>query len=270
MLQAIGLCRFSYPALGGFQVEHETIEDRIAYLYAEKRLQERFALFEHVALPCLRAQTDPNFEIIIVVGDSLPDMHLTRLLDLIEDMPQLSVQAHPPLPHRQGMRDILNDARHDRSEPCLQFRFDDDDAIGVDFITRLREAATDAKPLTAKHKMVAFDFHQGWTAEFTGQGISATQTYRPMFTAALAVQVAGGNGQSIMNFGHEKMGRFMPVVSYGDTPMWVRSHNDFNDSRQKANAKPVRVKPLDDAQRALFQDRFAIDENAIKTAFSAL
>ena len=26
-MQAIGLCRFSYPALGGFQVGHETTED---------------------------------------------------------------------------------------------------------------------------------------------------------------------------------------------------------------------------------------------------
>ena len=268
-MQAIGLCRFSYPALGGFQVEHETIEDRIAYLYAEKRLEERFVLFEHVALPCLRAQTDPNFEMIIVVGDSLPDVYLSRLLDLIAGLPQARVEVYPPMAHRQGLRDVLNNARKDRSEPCLQFRFDDDDAIGVDFIARLREAAQDAAALTAKNKMVAFDFHQRVTAEFSAQGISATQTWRPLLAAALAVQVAGGNGQSVMNFGHEKLGRFMPIVSYGDSPMWVRSHNDFNDSRQKANAKPVRVKPLDAEGVKMFRDRFAIDAPALQRAFSA-
>ena len=58
-LQVIGLCWFSYPAIGGLQVDHDTIE-------------ERFALFEAVALPSLRAQTDPNFDLIIVVGDQLP------------------------------------------------------------------------------------------------------------------------------------------------------------------------------------------------------
>ena len=40
-MQVIGLCRFSYPAIGGFQVEHDSIEERIAFLYAEKRLPAR-------------------------------------------------------------------------------------------------------------------------------------------------------------------------------------------------------------------------------------
>ena len=39
-MQVIGLCRFSYPAFGGFQVEHETIEERIADLYGAARLEE--------------------------------------------------------------------------------------------------------------------------------------------------------------------------------------------------------------------------------------
>jgi hypothetical protein len=36
-MQVIGLCRFSYPAIGGFQVEHETLEERIALLRAINR-----------------------------------------------------------------------------------------------------------------------------------------------------------------------------------------------------------------------------------------
>ena len=71
-MQAIGICRFSYPALGGFQVEHGSAEDRAAYLYAPARLDERFALFETVALPCLRAQTDQNFEVVVVIGEDFP------------------------------------------------------------------------------------------------------------------------------------------------------------------------------------------------------
>ncbi|MCP3879258.1 MAG: hypothetical protein GY701_12850, partial [Sulfitobacter sp.] len=50
-MQVLGLCRFSYPALGGFQVGHDSTADRIAYLYDPARLEERFRLFETVALP---------------------------------------------------------------------------------------------------------------------------------------------------------------------------------------------------------------------------
>ena len=87
-MQAIGLCRFSYPAIGGFQVEHDSIEERIDFLYQEARLEERFRLFETVALPCLREQTDPNFDLIIVIGDQLPKQHVERMYDITADMPR--------------------------------------------------------------------------------------------------------------------------------------------------------------------------------------
>lgn len=156
-LQVIGLCRFSYPAIGGFQVDHETIEGRIAYLYDDTRIQERFQLFEAVALPSLRAQTDPDFELIIVIGDQMPAHHRKRLEALISDMPQARIHAEPPRPQREVMKAILNAARHDFSKPCLQFRLDDDDAVAVDFVERLRKAADDCKALTKQHKSVAFD-----------------------------------------------------------------------------------------------------------------
>jgi len=54
-MQAIGLCRFSYPAIGGFQVEHDTTEAGIDYLYGRDRMEERFRLFETVLIPSLKA-----------------------------------------------------------------------------------------------------------------------------------------------------------------------------------------------------------------------
>ena len=53
-MQVIGICRFSWPGIGGFQVEHETLEQRIAFLYAPERMEERFRTFETVTLPPLR------------------------------------------------------------------------------------------------------------------------------------------------------------------------------------------------------------------------
>ena len=44
-MQVIGLCRFSYPAIGGFQVEHADPAARSAYLYAPARMEERFRTF---------------------------------------------------------------------------------------------------------------------------------------------------------------------------------------------------------------------------------
>jgi len=266
-MQILGLCRFSYPALGGFQVGHETIEDRIAYLYEPARLEERFRLFEAVALPCLKAQTDPDFEMIVLVGDSLPKQHMARLKALLSPLPHARIIVEPPRPHREVMKEILNKARLSRYEPCVQFRFDDDDAIAVDFIAKLRKAVDDAAPLLVQHKSVALDWNKGYVAEFGADGIEATPSYRPFYTAALAMFVNARCPLTIMNFAHDKLPRFMPALSFPDQAMYVRGHNGFNDSRQK-NARPIELSPLSAEEETLFKDRFAIDINAVRRVFA--
>ncbi len=266
-MQVIGLCRFSYPAHGGFQVEHDTIDERIAYLYAEDRLEERFRLMETIALPCLRQQTDQNFDLIVVIGDQLPKHHVEPLHDICTGMPQVQIQAHAPEKQRPIMKQILNQARRDPSRPCLQFRYDDDDAVSVDFVRLLREACDDTAGLRDRFRTVAFDWHNGYVAEVGKSGIQAKQLYRQLYVASLGMFVRGDDAMTIMNFAHEKLNRFMPVVSYGDDPMWVRSHNGYNDSRQK-KVRPIPVEPLTPELKSDFEARFAIDADAVQRAFS--
>lgn len=267
-MQAIGLCRFSYPALGGFQVEHETIEDRIAYLYEDARLEERFQLLETVALPCLRAQTDPDFTLIIVIGDQFPSHHAARLNALVADLPQALVHKEPPRNQREVMKEILNDARLNPSKPCLQFRYDDDDAVAVDFIEKLRKTAKQSADLLTGNKTVAFDWNRGHVAEFGADGIAAVEMFRQFYVASLGMYIRGNCPLTIMNFAHEKIPQFMPAISLSDPDMWVRSHNSSNDSRQKP-VKQIPVTPLNDDQLALFKRRFAIDVDHVKQVFSA-
>jgi hypothetical protein len=266
-MQVIGLCRFSYPALGGFQVEHDSVEERINYLYDHDRLEERFRLFETVSLPCLKQQTDPNFELIIVIGDSLPDQHVSRLRDLILDLPQARLVIEPPRPQREVMKELLNNARGDPSKPCLQFRHDDDDAISVDFVERLREAANNCQGMLEQHRGVAFDFNRGFIAEMGSDGISATPLFRPYYVASMGMYVAGGAKLTIMNFAHHKINQFVPTVTFTDCPMFVLTHNGFNDSRQKA-VKQVPVTPLSAEEESEFSARFAIDVDQVKQVFS--
>ncbi|MCD9147451.1 putative rhamnosyl transferase [Pseudophaeobacter flagellatus] len=265
-MQVIGLCRFSYPAIGGFQVEHDSIEDRIAFLYAEARLEERFQLLETIALPCLREQTDQDFELIVVIGDSLPTRHADRLRDLCADISQITIHVEPPRKQREVMKEILNAARRDPKAPCLQFRHDDDDAISVDFVERLRETITDCPGLVAKHRTLAVDFNRGYIAELGAKGIAATEIHRPYYVAALGMYVKGNCPLTIMNYAHHKILRFMPTVTISDEPMFVRSHNGYNDSRQK-KVKPIPVTPIDAALEAEFEIRFALRQSQVRAVF---
>jgi Putative rhamnosyl transferase len=266
-MQVIGLCRFSYPAIGGFQVEHNSLEERIAFLYGEARLEERFRLMETIALPCLREQTDQDFELIIVIGDSLPAHHVARLRDLCADIEQIRIHIEPPRKQREVMKEILNAARRDPKAPCLQFRHDDDDAVSVDFIERLRQTIDDCPGLLRNNRTMAVDFNRGYVAELGPEGIAATEIHRPYYVASLGMYVQGNCPLTIMNFAHEKILRFMPTVTISDAPMFVRSHNGYNDSRQK-KVKPVPVLPLEPEQIADFDARFALRQEHVRRVFA--
>lgn len=269
-MQVIGLCRFSYPAVGGFQVDFDNFADKLAYLYSSARMEERFASFETITLPPLRAQTDPDFTLVVVIGDSLPDHYRTRLTALLADMPQAVIQSHPPEQHRPIMKRIINSVRRDSDAPCLQFRMDDDDAVAVDFVERLRRTAGDVRALAARDNLLAIDFNRGFIVRPGPDGVAAVETAAPYQTAALAMMVAPGSRQTIMNFAHHKLAEKMTTVTLTDSIMMLRGHNDHNDSRQGPSAKPHKLTLMDAKGEAMLRQRFAIDCDAVRAAYSAL
>jgi len=266
-MQVIGICRFSYLGVGGFQVEHDTLEDRAAFLYDPARMEERFRTFETLTLPPLRAQTDPDFTLLIVTGDSLPAPYMARLRALVADLPQAVIQARPPDKHRQAMQTAINAVRRFDNEPCLQFRMDDDDAVACTYVERLREAAHDLRKLGRRHRHIAIDFNQGYIVGAGAEGLSATPTQRPFTTAALALMFKPSVKLTVMNFAHEKLPRMMPTVTFTGEDMLLRGHNAYNDSRQKAGIKPIDLTPLDPAQEALFRQVFNVDADHVRRVY---
>ena len=124
----------------------------------------------------------------------------------------------------------MNAARQNLDLPCLQFRHDDDDAVAVDFVERLRGTVIDNAGLFQNRAMVAIDFNCGYLARADAAGIQAKRVHRPLMTAGLGMFAQGGNRKSIMNFTHNRINRAMPVITRPDKPMWVRGLNRFNDS----------------------------------------
>lgn len=269
-MEVIGLCRFSYPAIGGFQVEHGSAEERAEYLYNPDRMEERFRTFESVTLPALKGQTDPDFTLLIIVGDSLPAAYLSRLQELTVDLPQAMIKAYPPGPHRQVMQSAINDVRRFDGLPCLQFRMDDDDAVAFNFVQKLREVANDVRTFAEKHRHIAIDFNQGFIVRPSHDGLWAAQTKIPYTTAGLALLVRPDVRMTIMNFAHSKVGQKMPTVTLTGEDMLIRGHNDFNDSRQKPGVKPVKLERLDQDAEQYLRETFGIDAHHVRKLYSKL
>jgi hypothetical protein len=267
-MQAIGICRFSYPGDGGFQVAHETLQDRIDYLYEPARMEERFATFETMMLPPLFAQTDDDFTLLVIIGDSLPAPYRERLEVAVAKMPQAAIKAYPPGPHRKVMQDAINTVRRPDNAPCLQFRMDDDDAVACCYIERLRGAAADLRDMAAKQRHIAIDFNQGFVARPSPDGLSVTPTNAPYTTAALAIMFRPNVRLSVMNFAHAKVGQKMPTVTFTGEDMLIRGHNDHNDSRQGQGIRAPSLTALDDAGKSHFKAIYNIDADAVAQAFT--
>lgn len=268
-MQTILLCRFSYPAEGGFQVDHDTVEARRAYLYAPERMARRFALFEHLCLPGLKAQTDPDFSLVVLVGTCLPDTHRTRLERLLSDMPQARIVARDPGPHRQVCQTVLNAARKHVHQPCLQVRHDDDDALAVDFVARLRKAASDCEALLRDAPLVGFDWNRGFALRASDHApFEICETVAPYLGIAQGMAVQGGTRKTLMNFAHSRINRFMPTVTFTDPPMFLRAYHETNDSRHKAkvSAPDFHAPTLDNIE--LLSRRFALTADAVQQAFA--
>ena len=267
-MEVIGILRFSYPALGGFQILHDTVQDRRDFLYAPARMEERFRTFEALTLPGLKAQTDPNFKLLIVIGDCLPDEYQDRLFALLEDFPQAIVVPWPAQKHRPAMREIMNHYRNPEATlPCIQFRHDDDDALAVNYVETLRQTVNDCAALIADKPLFGIDFSNGYSVRLTPNGLEAAHTVLPYYGVALAMTVAPGFRQSIMNFAHHKLMKHMPTVSLNNPPMFLRSHGAYNDSHVGTPPDHLDFKLLNEKQERRFKRRFAIDSDYIRSLF---
>ena len=267
-MEVIGLCRFSYSGIGGFQVEHGSVQERMDYLYQPDRMEERFRTFEGMTLPSLKRQTDPDFTLLIVIGDSLSAEHRSRLQSLVSDLPQAVIKSYAPGPHRKVMQSAINDVRRFDGSPCLQFRMDDDDAVALSFVQKLRAVANDLRAFAGRHRHIAIDFNQGFIVRPGPLGLWAAQSKLPFTTAALALMVRSDVRMTIMNFAHSKIGKKMPTVTLTGEDMFIRGHNDFNDSRQKEGIKPLKLERLEEDAEKYVRDIFAVDSEHVRQLYA--
>ena len=71
-----------------------------------------------------------------------------------------------------------------------------------------------------------------------------------------------------MTFAHGRMGRFMPSISFDQPVMYLRGHNDYNDSRQGPNVTQPKLKLLDKEGEQMIRNTFAVDAEHIRRVFA--
>ncbi|MCB1338087.1 MAG: hypothetical protein KDK10_11770 [Maritimibacter sp.] len=269
-IQVLGLTRFSVPSLGAFQIEHASIEDRRAYLYDPARLGQRFAWFENVTLPGIAAQRDDAFRLVVLMGEDMPEPWRGRMMEHVARIPQLAAHFAPPEHHRKICGDAIKAHVDPGAEVVLQFRLDDDDAVAVDFVRRLRRDWRKLKGFHADRAgPIAIDYTRGVNlAAEPGGRLEIVPRLEAFLGVAFAIATRPGDGHHILGFMHHVIWQQMATVSLPDEIMWVRGAHGANDSGAPG------VKPQFEAEegelKQALRKRFRIDLPALKAALKAL
>jgi hypothetical protein len=227
--------RFSFFGTSGWQ---SAFSKEKALLFDADRLQARLRLFEALALASLAAQGDRNLHLFVLTSADLPDWARARLQDaclarLGEG--RFTIAARPPGPARRFLRMFLT-ARHGRT-PVVQVVLDDDDALAVDFMQRLRPqlAALDDDPQMAGRSAPHFlSFVNGYGLVLPGGDPAARAElylHRYPYINLGLTMISQAGGENLFSIDHRNAPRKHGCRLIRGAPMFVRTVHGLNDSR---------------------------------------
>lgn len=261
-VQMLGLCRFSYLGGRGFQVTHETTEERREFLYHPERLARRWFWFENVALPGWLAQTDPDFTLVVMTGPDLPEPYLSRLRELSQIAPQLKLELIPPMEaHLEACMAAVAPHIDPTADVVGHFRHDDDDAVAIDYIETARHDFTMLRPLWRHKRRLCCDYSRGVVLKGTDQGVEVEPWVIHNTGIAQPIYLPPGLQRTALNFQHWKIGLSMPNVMLTEKVMFARFLHHDNDSG--AIGAGYRWPQGDAIWRDLLAERFRIDLPAL-------
>lgn len=144
--QFVILIRFSFVGKGDWVRWRKEgrgsreIADIVADLYATERIERRFRSFETLTLASLTAQTDQDFRVIVLTSPLMPEVYQERLQALCTPHKNIRVLFSDAPSVVEALTPALQEL-HDTCDRLVQLRLDDDDALSVNFIARLRAHA---------------------------------------------------------------------------------------------------------------------------------
>lgn len=269
--QIIGVCRFSYLGEGGFRHRSLRADDVMDALYEPTRMQRRFVYFENICLPSLAAQTDTDFRLITLIGDTMPVRWRKRLKALGERYPFLEIctlEAAGPL---NSTRRAFRRGWDGTSPFVTGFRIDDDDAVAVDYIARTREIADQLLGIgwADESTPAAVCFHRGlyWDMNRPEDAQFWSFSEKEPLGLASAMVTTPESMTNIYRWNHRRLAAQARCWSDPTEHMFVRTLHGHNDSDRSI---PPRAEPRTrDEARALLADRFGLSPDTLFARLAA-
>ncbi|CAM3448712.1 glycosyltransferase [Stackebrandtia soli] len=239
-------------------------------VYDEAWFEHRLTLFEAITVPSMRAQTNQDFTWLLAIDEQMPSAPFERLHRIVADVPNAEFLR---VEFKSGLKDAVATWAKERAveagaEHALTSRLDDDDALHVDCVARLREEA-ERFFITASTQYAAFAFTQG--SMWIPMERRGYTRFHPSHSLGLSVLEPVTDCRGIYAWPHQDLlTRLAPRGAYlraidGDELWWlytthVLADSDTGDLKRLAKVRDHRYGyDVDDAMLA----RYGLDPAVI-------
>lgn len=256
--QIVVLIRLSHPAVGGYQKTPRSGPEAEAFVYETERLTRRFQLFETICLPCLRNQSDQDFELVIVTGDKMPEPFNTRLMDLMAPMANARIvplwPGHSYWAIRKGFSKVPTEGFSHRTT----VRLDDDDGIDREFIARVRRMAERLHDPATPDADFAIAHNRGLYLDLAAEPPAIFDVgERLPLSIGLALTAPVSWRDNVYHVNHRAIATAHDLYVDQHTTAFLRAIHRDNDSSLNVNG--VRDRMSQDQIRTVLAESFALD-----------
>lgn len=229
-MKFVGITRFNLvttKTLNSFRATRgKTIEEAKLFAFSEDRMWKRFSLFEGFCLQTYRMLTTEQEDCygLILINKTLPKKYKTRLYELTARFDRIIItevddDARVSTIALRKSQEIANGDR------LFNYRYDDDDALPLDFIRRIRSISTNEPDGTFVSMNIGYTI-----GRFSENIYRIKQKHYPMNAFGLGIFSSSENYQCIFGHGNHveiKGNVYHDLENIG----WLATTHDGNDSR---------------------------------------
>ncbi|MGD9865090.1 MAG: glycosyltransferase [Pseudodonghicola sp.] len=230
-VKTVGLLRFSVLTPTYYSERFKTLEETAAHIFSPERMELRFRLFEKLCLPSLIRQTDPEFDMVVLTAESMPERYLTRLLDLLEPLPNIHCLPVGTDNHYKLLQKGYNAVPKEDCTHRILFRLDDDDAVDMNFIRRTKRFADALLRMQGPKTPFVIAHNRGFYVRSTkGKTEIFDACERAPLSTGTALVAPVGSGENPYRFNHRKLAQHFNTFSDISVPAFIRTIHGDNKS----------------------------------------
>ncbi len=263
--RCIGVMRFSVLTPTYYSERFDSLDAIAAHIFSPERMALRFHLFERLVLPSLLRQSDDGFDLVVLTAERLPPAHMDRLRALLDPVPHIHLKPVGTEKHYQLLKDGYNGIDPGDATHRILFRLDDDDAVDINYIRRLKWICRTLHKMHPKTETYAIAFNRGFYVrrEEGGENEVFDAVERAPLSTGTALLAPVSYHRNPYRYNHRALPQHYNTYSDISVPAFIRTIHGDNKSTPTQMGLTHKMKPP--AMDAALQKGFGVSLDEMKT-----